>query len=228
MNTGYAPNQQQIDNLLQYLNDQTDNPDYDAIDTFLRMARDIQKKILSESKALRKENETLKTRLDRINEKKTQSYEIGEFTDCPLGLRDTDIAQMVIYYLQLGNHKYRMSTVCYLIYLTYALFLTKGIRLCAERPQATSAGPWFWRVSNKMEKNLYDKVPTNIIKAIAEKDNSIPAIIRNIVEKYHDAQLSDLLKNSFPYVNADRDHNEGKWNKTIDDGQIFQWQKSRI
>ena len=40
---------------------------------------------------------------------------------------------------------------------------------------------------------------------------------------YSDKTLAEMFRKSAPYKNASKEHNDGKWNKEIDDRDIYSW-----
>lgn len=232
----YAPTQQEIDALVSYINGQSPEVLYtEAPKTYLRMAYDLQKRLIQDVAKLSRRNEELEKRLERQLEKKSSSFQQGEFKDHEAGYQDTDIAKIVIFYLKKGKYAYNMEKVIHITYLTYALFLTKGTRLFPQRPQATGRGPWLWRVNTHLEKKdssgkmmLYLDPDQQYLKEMCDKDLSVFAIVRRIVEKYADTDIREMLLRSAPQQNNAREHNDGKWNKEIPDGEIYAWQKERL
>ena len=232
----YAPTQEEINALIRYINGEDPDVLYtEAPKTFLRMAYDLQKKITQDVAHLTQKNADLEKKLARLMEKKEDTFLKGEFKDHEAGYQDTDIAKVVILYLKKINCRYDTEKVVHLTYLTYALFLTKGVRLFPQHPQATGRGPWLWRVSNHLEKRnekgkmlLYEDPATDCLNELAAKDTSVFAIVKNIVEKYHDTDLREMLLRSRPQQNNSKEKNDGKWNKEIPDGEIYAWQKARL
>lgn len=189
------------------------------------------------SDAVRSENERryldsrrqireLNRKVDRLSRQLSSSAQNATFQD--LALDSLDLANVIVFYLQRkGESLFGKTRVIYLLYEAYSSWLGEHMeRLCIEHPVATEFGPWFWRVSTKID--VKSRKTQADISKIAESNAGLVKFIENVVNKYDgysDTRLKEFFCNAKPYRDSLPEHNGGKWNKVISDAEIYFWRK---
>lgn len=191
------------------------------------------------SDAVRSENERryldsrrqvreLKRKVERLSRQLSSSAENASFQD--LAFDSLDLANVIIFYLQrkgTPGSTFGKTRVIYLLYEAYSSWLGQHMeRLCIEHPVATEYGPWFWRVSSKID--VKTRRTAADISKVAELNAGIVKFIENVVDKYdgyQDVRLKEFFCNAKPYRDSLPEHNGGKWNKVISDAEIYFWRK---
>ena len=184
----------------------------------------VQRNVTKRLASVTKRNEVLSERLERYRRTENSRIETGEFAES--GLDSADVAQALLFHLQqLKTYKLTKGKVISILYEMYASWLySKKERLFEEHPVATEYGPQFWRVFKRL--NIYSTVPYADYKALASANPAVAAFTKAAAEKYYDYKESDLsgpVMKSLPYRNASKEHNDGKWNKELDDREIYAW-----
>ncbi len=150
----------------------------------------------------------------------------GVYTET--GLDSADVADALLYQLQaLRTYKLSRAKVIHILYEMYASWLaSKGERLFIEHPVATEYGPMFWRVYKRLDTRK--QISRDRWESLCAANPGVAAFCRNAARKYYDYADGDLNKvflKSRPYKNASKEKNGGKWNKEINDNEIYAWKK---
>lgn len=224
----YTLTEQEMERIVQYING--DAPDVISTDIparLLKIAADLQKRLIKDTSFLLDRNKTLQQQIRRLKDKHEEAFAAGDFRDHEAEFHDTDLAMLAIHHLLAQEVRYAMPTVMHMVYLAYAAGLTKGVRLCVEPPVVTKQGPWFWRIRNRMENLLYQQPDKEQIDSIRAADPGLYVLMKNVVAKYRDVDTIKMLCNTEPVRRNGPSANGGKWNKIIPDAQIWNWQKNK-
>lgn len=223
----YEMTKQTLDSVLDYLNGRKDiSAVTDEVTQMRVIAAALQKKMHADlvDASARLRRQTMK--IERLDRKAGEKISLGQFTE--LGFDSLEIAQALRWCL-INRTEMRAdmdrSDIIRIVYEIYASWLgSKAERVTAEHPQATSYGPQFWRI--------YRKLPTmpapryEDYSAVASRNPGLAKMIENAATKYCDYSmkaLTDFHKNNDAYRNALPKHNGGKWNKELDDRDIYLW-----
>lgn len=190
----------------------------------------VSKKVFDELGATAKKATTLQMRNDRLQDAKKTSLDQGNFTE--LGFDSLEIAQALRWCLinQTEPHSdLQLSSIVSIVYEIYASWLgSHGERIIVEHPQAQRKGPIFWRIWNQVPKK---GLPTyEDYASVAERNAGVAKMISNAAKKYATYPIEALNRfhrNNEAYRNADDKHNGGKWNKELDDRDIYLWRKNK-
>lgn len=218
----------QLDELLRFADDDRQPASNEALEALNNLHSAIQKNILRHLSGARKRNAMLEERLSKYNEKNREKIDAGEFRET--GLDSVEVATGLLYHLQqLRTYKLNNYKLNAILYEMYASWLeSKKERLFIEHPVATEFGPRFWRVFKRLSTST--TVPYSAWKALAEKNPGVAKFCENAAAKYYDyteSTLSRMFLASKAYKNADKEHNDGKWNKEIADADIYAWKASQ-
>ena len=169
----------------------------------------------------------IQRKLDKYEAERDRLRMEGVYTD--LNFDSVDIANAILYELQqVKTWKLSKAKVVYLLFEAYASWLAgKGERICIEPPVATAEGPWFWRVSNKIDIKV-QRTRADVDK-IYGVNSGLAAYLHNLVRKYYDysdGQLKEYFCRQKFYKEATPEHNAGKWNKVLSDKSIVLWKKN--
>ena len=215
---------EQLKALIAFAEDEKAPFDPDAVIALSYLNGSVQRNAAKRLAAVTRRNEVLTERIERYRSRENSRIETGQFGET--GLDSAEVAQALLFQLQhLKTYKLSKGKVIAILYEMYASWLhSKKERLFEEHPVATEYGPQLWRVFKRL--NIYDTVPYEDYRALAAKNPAVAAFTKSAAEKYYDYKESDLtgpaLK-SLPYRNASKEHNDGKWNKEIDDREIYAW-----
>ncbi len=216
----------QLEALTRFAEDDRQPLDTEAAEALSQLNAAVQKNIIKLLNGTRKRNTLLAERLEKFTDRKHEKILSGEFAETALD--SPDVAKALLY--QLNQYKtYRLSIykVSAILYEMYASWLhSKNERLFIEHPVATEYGPRFWRVFNHVDMKKDGRYED--YKALAEKNPGVAAFCKNAAAKYYDISekdLTDVFRKTKAYLIADASHNGGKWNKPIDDKEIWQWKE---
>lgn len=223
----YNLSQEEIQNILDFINDDTGEtpmPSYDTIGNFQAIYFSLQRKLAKEYETMKNRCFKMERRLERIDRNMELKAKEGVFQES--GLDSLEVADVLLYHLQqLKTWKFTKGKFMSILFHMYASWLgSKKERLFAEHPVATEWGPQFWRVYKRLD--LSSQVPYDSVKALQEKRADIAMYVRNAANKYYDCrekELSDAHLKCMPYKNALPHNNGGKWNKEISDSDIYLW-----
>lgn len=217
---------EQVDEIVRFANDEKQLPAQDTLETFNNLYAAVQRNTVRHLEGARKRNAMLTERLDSLREKREEKIASGEFGET--GLDSIDVATGLLYQLQQLKtyklNKYKLQAILYEMYASW--LYSKKERLFLEHPVATEFGPRFWRVFKRLETTT--DVSYAAWKAFAEKSPAAAAFCKNAANKYYDyteGTLNRAYMATKAYKNADKDHNGGKWNKEIEDTDIYNWKK---
>lgn len=214
--------------LIAYADDDKLVVDPDLLLRFNDLHADIERNVLKAFTGARKRNTLLQEKVNRLVEKRDSKILAGEFKET--GLDSYEVAQALLYQLQqVRTYKLTKGKVILILYEMYASWLnSKQERLFLEKPVATEYGPQFWRVWKRL--NVSSRVPYDEYKALAEKNPGVAKFCYNAAQKYFDYSddtLKHLFMKSKAFKNASKENNGGKWNKEIDDRDIYAWKKEQ-
>lgn len=226
---------EQLDELIRFADDDRHPVDLAAVETLASLNAAVQRNIVRHLSGQRKRNAMLNERLQRYTER--QEREVIDGNSREYGIDSADVANIIMYHLQhLKTYKLSVYKVNAILYEMYAgwLFRNKE-RMVDEHPVATAYGPRFWRAL----KNCYKENHTisyeeyrSIASRITEKKigPGILSYAENAAKRYYDVSdkdLNEMFMKSKAFKNATPEYNNGKWNKEIADGDIFEWKKSQ-
>lgn len=220
---------EQLDALIRFAEDDRQPVPEEALEIWNSINNAIQKNIIKHLTGARKRNAMLTERLEKFQTRQKDQYEQGEgFKET--GLDSIDVATALLYQLQQLNtyklNKYKLQAILYEMYASW--LESKKERLFLEHPVATEFGPRFWRVFKRLETGT--RVPYSAWQNFTSKNPGVAKFCENAAGKYYDyaeGTLSRIFLASKPYKNADKDHNYGKWNKEISDGEIYVWKSQQ-
>lgn len=186
----------------------------------------------------------LKNSVERLKAANEARYEAGVFSDT--GLDSVDVAKMLLYHLQKKDvtvpysekMKITNSKIVLILFEMYASWLcSKKQRLFLEHPSATEyyvqfgnyksqkiPAPQFWRVFK--QKLHCSFVSDQEYEKLREKSRDVAGFARNAAEKYYSYNenvLCEYFTKTSAFINADKDHNNGKWGKDLSDADIYAW-----
>lgn len=220
--------QEQFETLQKFADDDRSPITMEILTAFANLNAKVEANILKHLTGARKRNTMLEERMERMKEKKTERIEAGQFEDT--GLDSVDVAKGLLYHLQKLNtyrlNKYKLQAILYEMYASW--LYSKHERLFQEQPVATEFGPRFWRVFKRVETTV--PVAHDEWKSLCESNPGVAKFCENAARKYYDyteGDLSRMFISSKPYKNADKDHNDGKWNKEISDKDIYEWKSKQ-
>lgn len=219
---------EQLRSLIQLAEDERAPVDAEAVSALNYLNACVQRNLLKRYSAAARRNESLSDRLERYHNKEKEKVVTGEFAET--GLDSHEVARALLYQLQqLKTYKLTKSKVISVLYEMYASWLhSKSERLFLEHPVATEYGPQFWRVFQRLD--VRESVPYQEYKDLAGKNPGVAAFCKRAAEKYYDYKDSDLsapVLKSVPYKNASKENNGGKWNKQIEDRDIYAWKSDQ-
>lgn len=225
----FALTEQQIRDLNDFLEGTSTSVISDGtLKYFFAVSSQLRNQLLKTAVTSVGQKERAEAKLEQLKAKQVKKYEQGSFTE--LGFDSLELAACLTYYLQqMKAWKLSKAKVEYILFEAYASWLeSKGERLCVEAPVATSLGPWFWRVSHRL--NLDVKRTYDDVRKIQEQNPGVAKFLENVARKYYDYSESQL-KNYFCkqqfYREALPEMNGGKWNKTLSDASIWQWKRAQ-
>jgi len=200
-----------------------------AVEKLAKLHLCVSDKLAKLTAASQKKQQMLQMRLDRRKEEKTRQAESGQFAES--GLDSMEVALALLYQLQqLKTYQLSRNKLIYILFAMYSSWLaSKQERLFAEHPCATEWGPQFWRVYKRTE-TVKSPVEASSFTALAEKRPDIAAFCRNAAQKYYDYgtnTLKEMYLKIEPYEKAKAENNGGKWNKEINDTDIYLWKNSQ-
>ena len=216
----------QLEELIRFASDDRQPASTEALTALNALYSAVQRNTLRHLEGARKRNAMLTEKLSKLTERKEEAFEAGEFEET--GTDSVDVARALLYQLQqLSTYKldkYKLNAILYEMYASWLHSHKQWLFL--EHPVATPFGPRFWRVYNHVEPSV--SVPYQTWKAFAEGNPPVAAFCKRAAEKYYDVTESSLTRmfmSSKAYKNATKEHNNGKWNKEIEDKDIFTWKK---
>ncbi len=172
-----------------------------------------------------------RNRMNRAATKKQEQERTGNIDFGETGLDSVEVAYALLYQLQFISNGRRISPsrVIGILYEIYASWLLNHKeRLFVEHPVCTEYGPQFWRVYKRLV-NL-SSATYDDFKKLAEQNPGVAMLCKNAASKYFDIDIRSftaMLKKSEPYRNALPATNGGKWNKELNDSDIFVWKLSQ-
>lgn len=217
----------QLQTLIAFAEDERVSVDRASLDALSGLYFAVQRNLAKNYEGAMRRNASLTERLTAIRERNTERADNGEYEE---SLRDSaEFARALLYQLQQRNTwKLTEYKVIAILYEMYASWLySKRQRLFAEHPVATQYGPRFWHALKKTK--VAETITHEEWKAFAAKDPAVAAFTIRAAEKYYDIKESSLTSAfmaSKAFKNALPEHNNGKWNKEIDDKDIYAWKKS--
>lgn len=194
---------------------------------FFTVSDALKNKLLSSCADREKVISRQENTIQRLRNKKEKEFLEGNFVE--LGWDSLDLAYYLLYCLQqLKTYRLSKTKVVYLLFEAYSSWLaSKGEKICIECPVATPEGPWFWRVSNRI--NINEIRPFSDVEKVKNVNPGLAKFLGNVARKYYDYSDSQLkayfCKQSF-YKEAKPEKNNGKWNKILSDTQIYSWKKN--
>lgn len=225
----YNINLSELEILLNFINeDDAPLPSPEVTSKFQNAYFAFQGKILKQLQKQQKENYRLEKRVNRLEEKETENIQQGVFKE--LGLDSVEVAYALLYHLKkIDEYRITKWKVIHILYGMYASWLaSKKERLFIEHPVATEWGPQFWRVYKKLD--LAETYTPGTWKNFTERYPGVAAFVVNSANKYagyNETDLKNIFVKSMPYRNATADKNNGKWNKEIDDSDIYYWKTEK-
>ena len=225
----YDIHQDELEALLKFINeDDAPLPSPEITTKFQNAYFAFQGKILKQLQKQQKENFRLEKRVNRLEEKETENIQQGVFKE--LGLDSVEVAYALLHHLKkIDEYRLTKGKIICVLYGMYASWLAgKKERLFIEHPVASEWGPQFWRVYKKLDLSVTDT--QTIWQSFAEKNPGVAAFVVNSANKYagySEADLKNILVKSMPYKNATADKNNGKWNKEINDSDIYYWKTEK-
>lgn len=224
---GYAPSQQELDALIRFINGEDASVlEGDAVDRLFSFTRSVERALEKYAKDTLRRNRNMAARLDDLRNKKIKEYEAGNYT-C-LEYDSLALARAITYCLKAQHQYCTKLKVNLILYHCYCSWLYRyGERLTMESPVAQEKGPWFWKVMKDLE--IPQNAPTNWLSDVGGYNPGLREYLKNATAKYGAYSEDDLAKaalQSRPYRNAHKDNNGGKWNKPINDRDIYIYQKS--
>lgn len=210
-------------------NEPLDSPlSVDLIKRFLGFAAAVQNRSVTDFSravaALRERDREI----ERLSIRCGEMDKAGDFAD--LEFDSVELAKVIMYTLNEKRIGYSMRTVNYLLYEAYASWLCRyRERLTKEAPVATEWGPNFWNPMRKIG-SVRCVVTREDFSRVAERNAGVAVFLRNVSLRYGDwteSKLRDSFIRTVPYKNALPEHNAGKWNKVIDDADIYAWRKEK-
>jgi len=226
----YGLTQDDVSSLISFVNGDNDTVvDDDAIERLLRLANDVQRKLLSNLRRETKSNLRLTSKVQDLETTKKKTIEAkveaGAFE--ALGLESIDIAKVIIHYLKANDFYVTQKKVVMLLYMVYSWWLYKNREVITiDAPVTQAWGPQFWRAYS----HFNEIAQTNEIPSyLGQNYSGIVAVTKNIVAKYGnymDKALSDYLCKTTPYMRA-VERGNGKWNSPLDNTEIYHWRKSK-
>lgn len=219
---------EQLDHLHRLIDGEKIVIDTEAIESLGQLSEAVTRCIARNYAAVRRRNDTLSERVERARAKTEQKLLAGEFSDT--GYDSAEVALALLYQLQqLKTYRLTPYKVIAILYEMYASWLySKGQRLFVEHPVAAPYGPRFWHAYKRLDTRV--KVPYDAWKAVAEKDPGVAQFCKNAAKKYYDVNersLNDMFTRTEAYKKALPEHNGGKWNKEIEDADIYAWKKQQ-
>lgn len=220
---------EELEQILKFVNgEDAPLPSPDITTKFQNTYFAFQGKVLKQLQQQQKENFRLERRVNKLEEKEDKALREGDFKE--LGLDSVDVAHALLHHLKrVDSYKLTKGKVICILYGMYASWLAgKKERLFIEHPVASEWGPQFWRVYKKIDISSNDT--TELWKTFREKYPGVAAFVVNSANKYagySETELKNVLMKSMPYRNATADKNNGKWNKEIDDSDIYFWKTER-
>ena len=229
----------ELDSLVRFVNGEDRSAvENGTLEKWFRVTADLDRAMVKDAQAMARRAAQISDRLGRIEarnaEKLNALIAAGSF-DC-MGFDNVDIENAVIHF---HKKKYPGSwlsrtKVMHITYMCYATVLKRYSRtLTIEKPVAAgdskgnALGPCFWRRVGEV--NPAGNPGRDVVDRIASVEPGVMKIIENVTAKYG-SYSEDLLKRtlvqSAPVMAASKEHNGGKWNKEIDDRQIYLWAKS--
>ena len=215
------------DQLVRYLNGEDDTfLDGEGPDKVFRIARDLAKKMRSDIRAVARERDGCKERLERLQEKKKVGVEERlrnrDFTY--LGLDSADLGWAIVHTCRdmgLPCSNKRMDLLLYECYCSW--FGSKLEVLTKEGPAYTKFGPHFWHATKSVD--VTRPAPAAALERVWEAGSGLRNFIANVVRKYSTRGNDALLRSytdSYPYRHA-AEVGGGKTNTPIDLVDIFRW-----
>ena len=221
-------NKEQLDELIRFASDDKAFPSFEALEALNALYTAVQRNTVRHLSGTRKRNAMLEEQVQRLREKREQKIDDGQFAETDLD--SAEVATGLLFQLQQLKtyklNKYKLQAILYEMYASW--LYSKKERLFLEHPVATQFGPRFWRVYNRVDTN--NTVPYQAWKAFAEKNPAVAAFCKNAAAKYYDyaeGTLNRTFLASKAYKNADESHNNGKWNKDIEDSDIYRWKENQ-
>lgn len=220
-------NAEQLENLIRFAEDDRLAPDLEAVEALNILHEAVQRGVVKHLSGAMKRNASLTDRLERYKERQKQKIINGEFKDTEI--ESTLVAKALLYQLQRRRtYQFTQKKFVGILYLMYAswLFHHKE-RLFREQPVAREFGPQFYKVWTKV--NIDKPATWADFKALQDTDPGRAVFCENAAEKYYDDKESEILgpvMRSQAYRNAGKENNGGKWNKVIEDTDIYLWRES--
>lgn len=219
--------QEELTALQAFARGESKDIDPDVVKKLSILHAEVELNLLKSYSGTRKRNAMLTERVERYRDKDRVRVAEGNFDET--GLDSFEVAQGLLYQLQqLKTYRLTKSKVISILYEMYASWLhSKKERLFLENPVATEYGPQFWRVFKRLDTRA--AVPYQVWKDLCEKKPGVAKFCQNAAEKYYDYKESDLqtpVLKSFPYRNATKENNGGKWGKPLSDAEIYAWKES--
>lgn len=207
-----------------------DDPDVlltDIPDRCCRLADAVRHKAIEEARKAVSARRTLEAKLERVRAVKENDFLEGRFNEAN---RDSlEVAYAIKHVANSANIFIKKSMLNLILYDVYAnwIYSQKEV-LTTEEPRAIESGPIFWRVYKRIDMAAPTSETRKYADSLAAFNPGVLALIRNVVRKYADIderRMEALMKNNEAYRNANRTHNNGKWNKVIEPKDIYLWKK---
>lgn len=219
---------EQLDHLQRLIDGEKLVIDTEAIESLGQLSEAVTRCIARNYAAVRRRNDSLNEKVERAKAKTEQKLLAGEFSDT--GYDSAEVALALLYQLQqLRTYRLTGYKVNAILFEMYASWLhSKGQRLFLEHPVATAYGPRFWRAFKHIDTRV--RVSYDDWKALAEKDPGVAQFCKNAAKKYYDVterSLNEMFMKTDAYRKAMPEFNDGKWNKELDDADIYAWKKQQ-
>ena len=216
----------QLDALVRYAMDEKAPLDIEAVEALNNLFYKVQGNLTRRYTGMSKRLSMLNERIEKYRQRETERVESGTFEEGDMD--SAALARAILYQLQqMKTYKLSKFKVNAILYAMYASWLySKKARLVEEHPVATPYGPRFWHAIKKLNHN--EKITREEWNTFAEQYTAIAAFCKAACAKYYDHDDATMNRKfmstkAFEKVSAER--NGGKWNKELDDADIYAWKK---
>lgn len=199
----------------------------DILTRFRRMCYAFEDRVHKDGLEQARRASSLQRRLDRLAQKEAEAVALGDIPCAGFG--SDEIMRAVMHLMKSSGIQAGETRAMQITYLAYATWLhSRRERLCMDHPQAMPSGPHFW-IASEWCKEHRDFTATqfrNAWETLAKGNPGVADMLRNAVAKYgrySETLMKDILCRSKPYLLAHKDNNNGKWNKILEDGNIYEW-----
>ena len=209
-----------------------DNKASDTIYTDLperlnRLCNAVNKKCVEEARKAIRAKVNLDRKVEKLQDGIIRNYPGIQFKE--MNRDSLEVAYAIKHIANNYGHYIRRTMLIPILYDVYAnwIYSAKEI-LTDEQPKATENGPQFWKVYTKIDMRKPVNETKRYYDALASFNSGVIALIKNVLNKYinmDDSRVAEIMRNNVAYINADKSHNNGKWNKVIEPRDIYAWKK---